>query len=430
MTTNFGTIVVADFEYEVEGGDRNLRAGDLPVPLCMVAHVLDEHLQHVRTVRIWRDELLSARRPPFDLDDDAVFVAYSAWAELTCFKVLDWPFPAHVFDLHTAYLAASNVLLPYNPDEGRKKPPKGPPDACRAYGIEGWQNIDKKEIAADIGEGRWCKHGAQAVLDYCEEDVRKSVQLLCAILRGRFDDYGRAILPPADVERVLHWSDYSAKVIALVQMRGMPIDLTLWNLVQENKAAVIDELLRRFDPSHGSDDPIYTPNGQWSHARFERHLANTGVSAWPRLDSGMLDLSGDAFRLMAHAPGIEGLHALRDSLRVIIGARLPIGRDARNRPSLFPFGTATGRNAHRKSLFNAHAGLRPFMAFSPDTIGFYLDWRTQEVGIAAAASGDEALKHDYVSGDVYHGRSRACAGSPWTWTSSIGRRPLLTCGSG
>jgi hypothetical protein len=36
----------------------------------------------------------------------------------------------------------------------------------------------------------------------------------------------------------------------------MPIDMTLWSLVQENKAAVIRELLRQFDPSHDSDDPI------------------------------------------------------------------------------------------------------------------------------------------------------------------------------
>jgi DNA polymerase-1 len=107
-------------------------------------------------------------------------------------------------------------------------------------------------------------------------------------------------------------------------------------------------------------------------------------------------------------PGIEGLHALRKSLGVIVRARLPIGRDGRNRPSLFPFGTATGRNAHAKSLFNAHAGMRSFMAFPPDAIGVYLDWRTQEVGIAAALSGDPALMADYQAGDVYHGLARLC----------------------
>ena len=35
--------------------------------------------------------------------------------------------------------------------------------------------------------------------------------------------------------------------------------------------------------------------------------------------------------------------------------------------------------------------MRSFMVFPPDKIGVYLDWRTQEVGIAAALSGDQAL---------------------------------------
>jgi hypothetical protein len=68
-------------------------------------------------------------------------------------------FPVHIFDLHTAYLAAANILLPYEPDEVRKKPRKRLPDACRAYGIEGWERIDKDTIAEDIGCGRWQKYG-------------------------------------------------------------------------------------------------------------------------------------------------------------------------------------------------------------------------------------------------------------------------------
>jgi hypothetical protein len=238
---------------------------------------------------------------------------------------------------------------------------------------------------------------------YCEEDVAMSASLLRAQLRGR----GRKLLP-SDPERVLHWSNYSAKSIALVQARGMPIDMPLWNLVQENKAAVIGELLRRFDPSHGDDDPIYTPDGKWSYVRFERYLARNGVCAWPRLASGELDISGDAFRLMYHVRGIEALHALRDSIGFIAKARLPIGRDGRNRPSLFPFGTSTGRNAHRRSPFNAHAAVRGFMYFEAGTIGAYLDWRTQEIGVAAALSGDTALMHDYAAGDIYHALARRC----------------------
>jgi hypothetical protein len=174
---------------------------------------------------------------------------------------------------------------------------------------------------------------------------------------------GHTGLPPANAARVLHWSNYSAKAVAQIQAKGMPIDVPLWNLVQENKAAVIGALLQQFDPSYSDEDPIYTPTGEWSYERFERWLVRAGVPAWPRLDSGRLDIDGDAFRLMYHIPGIEGLHALRDSLGVIVRAKLPIGHDGRNRPSLFPFCTATGRNAHAKSLYNAHASVRSFMSF-------------------------------------------------------------------
>ena len=65
----------------------------------------------------------------------------------------------------------------------------------------------------------------------------------------------------------------------------MPIDMPLWNLVQENKAAVIGALIARFDPSHGSENPIYSPDGEWSSWRFERlarsrrhhRMAATGI---------------------------------------------------------------------------------------------------------------------------------------------------------
>jgi hypothetical protein len=298
--------------------------------------------------------------------------------------------------------------LPFNPDEERKRQSKKLPDACRAYGIEGWENIEKASMAEDIGEGHWQKYGKEAVEAYCEEDVNKSAALLRAQLRDRCDYRGRVRLPATDVERVIWWSDYSAKCIAQIQARGMPWDVVLWNLVQENKAAVIADLLRRFDPSYGEAETIYTPEGEWSYARFERWLARHNVYAWPRLDSGELDISGDAFRLMYHIPGIKVLHALRDSLGFISKARIPIGPDGRNRPSLFPFGAATGRNAHARSPYNAHAAVRSFMVFPLGSIGAYFDWRTQEVGVAAVLSGDEALKRDYSSGDIYHALARMC----------------------
>jgi hypothetical protein len=388
MRKTFGQVVVCDFEYETCAPPQ--QEGDLPIPLCLVAHVLNENLQHVVTHRLWRGEFGNA--PPFDIGPDTLFVAYSAWAELTCFLVLGWKFPVHVYDQHAAYLAASNILLPYDPDEKRSRPRKRLPDACRAYGISGWENIDKDHIAEDIGRGLWRKYGRDAVLDYCAEDVRMSVQLLRQQLCDGF----------LKTDLVIHWSNYSSKCVAQIQARGMPIDMFMWDLVQENKSAVVEELIRTFDPSYGSEFQIYTPEGESTYARIEAWMASVGLTEWPRTEHGKLDLEGDTLRLMYHVPGIENLHALRDSLRVVQNAKLPIGRDGINRPSLFPFATVSGRNAHRRSLYNSHAGMRSFMVFPKNKIGLYLDWRTQEIATAADQSGDQAMIDGYEGGDFYH----------------------------
>src|SRR5262245_21984563 len=213
---------------------------------------------------MFRAELLACNAPPFDIGPDTLFVAYNASAELKCFLTRSWQFPAHVYDPYIAYRAESNLLLPYVPDEKRVKPRRRLSDACRAYGIKGWENIDKEALARDIGNGQWQKCGKEGVLDYCEEDVRNTAELLRRQIRG----YGP--FPPANMPLVLHWSNYAAKAVAMIEARGIPIDVELWNLVQENKAAVIGELLRQFDPSYGSEDPIYTPEGEWSYARFAR----------------------------------------------------------------------------------------------------------------------------------------------------------------
>jgi hypothetical protein len=146
MGDNFSQIVVVDFEYEVT-------PGGLPNPLCMVAVVLDENFQYVRTIRMWRGKF--GRTPPFDIGPNTLVVAYSAWAEMMCFLVLGWCFPTHIYDEHTTYLARTNLLLPYNPDETRKKQRKRLSDACRFYGIQGWQNIDKEAISEAIGNSTW-----------------------------------------------------------------------------------------------------------------------------------------------------------------------------------------------------------------------------------------------------------------------------------
>src|SRR5690349_10412323 len=77
-----------DFEFRAPDGER-------PEPLCLVAR----ELRSGRELRLWRDEL-EPGRPPFHLDARALFVAYYASAELSCFLVLGWPLPLRVLDLY------------------------------------------------------------------------------------------------------------------------------------------------------------------------------------------------------------------------------------------------------------------------------------------------------------------------------------------
>jgi hypothetical protein len=211
----------------------------------MVAYLLDENLRHVRTIRMWREQLLATTRPPFDIGPNTLFVAYSAWAEMSCFQALQWPFPKHIFDLHTAYLAISNTLPPWDVahDDSYKKPGKGLADACRAFNISGWESIEKKTVAKDIGEGRWQKYGREYILRYCEEDVSNSTKLLRAMRRNERN------LPAIRSDFIRHWSNYSAKCIAMIQNRGIPWDTELWDITQANSLKVVRALREKFDPS-------------------------------------------------------------------------------------------------------------------------------------------------------------------------------------
>ena len=307
----------------------------------------------------------SARRRRSTSAPTRLFVAYSAWAEMTCFKVLGWQFPVHIFDLHTAYLAASNILLPHNPDEVSKRPRKRLSDACRAYGIEGWERIDKEDDRQGHRRGPLARLRSRARLRILRRG-RAHVGAAAARATARRCDARSHLAAAADVERVLHWSNYSAQRQSRRSRRAAcRSTCALWNLVQENKAAVIGELLRQFDPSHGSDDPIYTPEGEWSYARFEQWLV-----AYRRCRLAAPRKRAARHRQRRLPPDVPRsrdrgtARAARQPRLDRQGAKLPIGRDGRNRPSLFPFGTATGRNAHARSPYNAHAGMRSFMRVS------------------------------------------------------------------
>jgi DNA polymerase-1 len=93
----FREIWALDFEFISEPGAR-------PVPVCMVARELVSN----RLIRLWQDELGAA--PPFPVDNDTLFVAYFASAEVGCFLELGWPVPPRILDLFAEFRNATNGI--------------------------------------------------------------------------------------------------------------------------------------------------------------------------------------------------------------------------------------------------------------------------------------------------------------------------------
>jgi DNA polymerase-1 len=88
----FREVWAVDFEFIAEAGER-------PVAVCLVAR----ELRTGRLLRLWQQEF--GDRPPYPIDDSALFVAYYASAELGCHRALGWPAPARILDLFAEFRA-------------------------------------------------------------------------------------------------------------------------------------------------------------------------------------------------------------------------------------------------------------------------------------------------------------------------------------
>jgi hypothetical protein len=126
---------------------------------------------------------------------------------------------------------------------------------------------------------------------------------------------------------------------------------------------------------------------------------------WPRLPSGQLDLQDETFRQAARMyAAVAPLRELRSSLSAFrLGVNLSVGGGGRNRCGLRPFWTKTGRNqpSNAEYIFGPSVWIRSLVRPPEGCAIAYIDWRQQEIGIAAALSGDPAMQAAYRSGDFY-----------------------------
>jgi len=363
-------IYLLDFEFHPAHG----REGNPPEPVCMVVRKWPSGI----TERYWQCDLKRLAAAPFPTGEKALCVAYFASAELDCFQVLGWPPPANVLDLFAEFRCITNGL--------RLTHGSTLLGAMLYYGlpcISGEQKDAMRDLV--LTGGPWSAIEQFEILNYCETDVVALEQLLNAM--NDEIDWPRALLRGRYMQAVSH-----------IQMNGVPLDVEVFELLKLLWSSIQDQLIAELDDDYGVYD-----GRTFKIDRFEAYLMASDIP-WPRLESGRLDMRDNTFRDMARSYiQIAPIRELRSALSEMRLANLYVGDDGRNRCLLSPFRSRTGRNqpSNSKFIFGPSVWLRGLIKPQPGWGLAYVDWSQQEFGIAAALSGDPAMRAAYRSGDPY-----------------------------
>jgi DNA polymerase family A len=387
--SSFREIWSVDFEF-------NAPDGELPEIRCMVA----QELHSGRTLRYWVEELRHFTRAPFSTSAEALMIAYSASAEISCFLELGWPMPVYLLDLYPEFLNITNGL-------------RGPGfstsllAALRYYGQEAMEAEEKERMRAlACRGGTYSLKEKRALLDYCQTDVEATARLFACMA------------PRLHVPYALNRSRYQVAVAAM-ERAGIPLDVPLLEQLKDKWHAVKQLLIPQYDRDNIFEGETFKT------ARWVQWVAAHQIP-WPRLESGALALDHDTFKLMAESyPVVEPYHRIRTLVAQLKLNDLQVGCDGRNRSTLFPFRAATGRNtpSASKFIFSLPAWLRGLIRPNPGRVLVYLDWNAQEFAISAYLSEDQAKIAAYESGDPYLRYAQQIGALPETATKKSHPEP-------
>jgi DNA polymerase I len=351
-------IYAGDFEYSFD-------ANGLPDPFCFVVKDLTT------------GEVI--RCGPHD-----IFVCYSATAEGSGCLALDWPQPPTIVDLYAEFRLLAN---------GRTVRGFKQVDALAEFNLPYMDLATKQAWQARAEQGPpFSDEERRGLLDYCESDSVALERLLPRMLP-------HLSLPQAHLRGRYMWD------LARVQAHGIPMDRARWELLTAHWDDIIDALIAEFDRPYG----VYQDR-HWRHDAWLRWCQDHGVE-WPLTPTGRAETRTQTWMQMAERhPDVTGMAELYTSIGLLDAHAIKVWPDGRHRPWLRPFGTLTGRNmpSPKEYLFGAPSWMRRYIQAPPGYAVAYLDYRGQEIAIAAALSGDPMLQAFYRTGDPYWAFGRHC----------------------
>ena len=372
-------IIFVDSEFDAKKGQ-----GEPPgSPVCLCAIEIDRdgcEIEHRLTAPY-------PARPPWDRGDPFLTVGFALSAEAGSFLHLNWPFPIPAIDLYAEYMVLHNSEMSRG---GHSKKP-GPTliQACQRYGVVGMDKAFKEDMRAlAYTKSNHTPQEITLLQDYCIEDNRMVMRLFGAM--GRHIDLLRAPLRGAfmmEIER-MRWA-------------GIPIDVPTYRLAERRAPAVVSKMREELNRKLGGE--VYFQN-VFKRKTMLQVMQRNRIPIPIDPKTGKQSCATKLIKSMVETyPILKEFYEDKRTIDALKNLRLEIGSDDRNRFWLNPFGTKTGRNnpSTNRALFGLPHTMRSFMKPAPGMALAQIDYGSEEIGIAAALSGDLALMADYLSGDPY-----------------------------
>ena len=254
-------------------------------------------------------------------------------------------------------------------------------------GLERHIPDDKEQIRDRILNLR---HDPDEVVPYCFADVDAAAALYAAQVNT------------VSATAMRHWGEY-LQALARLELRGVPLDYPLFRRIWRARPHLCAHLQQQINDVHR----VYRADGSFNKKAFLGWCRREGIK-WPRKISDTTNrlvhsLDDDTLEMMeGRHPFIARLRQIRKTLRVL--DRYPIRVDpllGRHFYSHMPFRSVTGRNQPSRWIFGAPKWMRWLVRPLPGHVLITADYVAQEIGAAAALSGDTAMAEMYAAPDPH-----------------------------
>lgn len=393
-------VTYLDFEYRYDQ-----RIGKFDI-ICMVAITEEKPERFVN-----KEHMIKF----FTENKDNLFIGWNiSGAEAQCMCQL----MGHEFTLQTQWIdlwVEFKMLTLTHPKYFTKK--TGLLAAISAMGLENEYKADKGEtLKIILNNITYTYEQMNNILHYCEEDVR-ILPKIAKELGNKLRRY------EVDIEERIRRGRHCRNVaVSQYCRKGFPVDKSFVDKVFGNRDKIkmaismqcndlcgFELYVKKYK---GKKDNKVLVGASFNFKNFEDYLKSKRLlSRWERTEAGMLRTDEEYMSEMVsnYKDTLSPLYHARNSLKQLSSTDLSelVSNDGYIRGDYWPYNQKTSRTSPKPKygfLLNLSPWLRMMIKPAKGRAFVGIDFKSQEVLVAAALSNDKAMLEDYLS-DIYIGQA-------------------------